>query len=187
MAQRRKHSTKAQSANTEGGSFVGNDINAGRDIIGRDYNVTTTTNIHHHYSATKTSSRSSHPKPDSQPVEANVVNTLIKFYHRWFPYTVLLVALQLVFLPLLFVITDLWPLLILPSMFLMGIFSFLHTKTEHLLTIADFYDKRHSVSRRTKLIHELRQRNWGHWLRNWYTSLLLASSVQVNKPRGRNR
>ncbi len=186
MTQRPKRSAKAPSVNTESGAFIGNDVNAERDFIGRDSTVINITNNIHHHPPTKNSRRGSSPKPDLQTVETNVTNTLIKFYHCWFPYTVLLAALQLLFLPLLFVITDLWPLLIVPSGILLGLFSFINSKTEHKLRSAGFYENL-SMDQRKMLIHNLHQKDWGHWSRNWYTALLLACCVQVDQRRLRNR
>lgn len=131
----------------------------------------------------KARSRSPHKRTNRQTVEEKVIESLITFYHRWFPYMMLLIALQVVFVPLIFIVTDLWSLLIMPSIVLIGIFSYLYTKTAHKLTMADFYDKKHPPPQRTKLIHHLRQKDWGHWLRNWYTSLLLACCVEVERRR----
>lgn len=186
MARQGKRNTKAQNIDTAGGASIGNDVNAGRDFVGRDSTVINITNNIHHHPPTKTSRRGSSAKPDLQTIEANVANTLIKFYHRWFPYTVLLVALQLVFLPLLFVITDLWPLLILLGGILLVLISFLNSKTEHQLRVAGFYDIP-STGQRKMLIYNLRQKDWGHWSRNWYMALLLGGCVQVDQRRLKQR
>ena len=179
VAQRRR-SDKEHKTDTDGGAFIGNDVNAGRDFVGRDYNVTT--HVHHHHAAPSKSSRSSRKSQDASTVEATVTNTVIALFHRWFPYIVVLVLLQLLCLPLFLTIPNLWLLLILPGSVLVAMLYAINNQVEHLLRVVGFYDQL-SVDKRRQVKDALGQKQWGNWWLNWYTFLLLAFCIQTDKRR----
>lgn len=183
MAQRRRRD-KEHKTDTDGGAFIGNDVNAGRDFVGRDYTVTT--HVHHHHAAASKRSRSASKSQGAPTVEATVTNTVIALFHHGFPYIVVLVLLQLLCLPLFLTIPNLWPLLILPSVLLAAMLYAINNQTEHLLRVTGFYDQL-SVDKRKQVKDALGQKQWGSWWLNWYTFLLLALCVQTDKRRLKKR
>lgn len=179
MPRRKSKNSQDNNLNTGGGAHVGKGINTGRDFIGRDYNIVT--NIYPPYKSNTSVNQANHQEKEYFRIEAQLTSTVIEPIRRiLFPVVLILSLMQLLCLPLLLFLEDIWPIVLLPLVVILLLHSWGNFRMENAFRISGFYDNL-SVDRRTKLKQELQNKKWGHWLLNLYISMVLGTFVQTDK------
>lgn len=176
MARKNKKGRKNYRFDTAGGAYIGGDVNAGGDFIGRDK----VTNIHHHYPAGKQRRNNSSQQQKMQKVETEVTDRVVKPVQRRFPIVIGLAATQVFLSPLMLAVPEYLPIWLLPSGVLFVLYRIENRRIEKQLRVSGFYDDL-SVDQRKRLIDSLQRQMQGNRFIQWYVAAVMKFCVKTDK------